>query len=511
MQNQSLPTSPLHKRNKGLSYKWMVVIVAIFGTLMSAVDKTIINIAIPQIQHAFGADLHNVQWVATSYLLAAGIGVPATPFFANTLGVKRFYLVSIALFTSASILCGLSWNLPLLIILRFVQGLSEAGLIPMSLAMIFRAFPPGERGLANGVFGIPVLLAPVLGPTLGGYLISLVNWRLIFFINVPVGIAGLLLTFFALHEEPLEERPSFDVPGFLLVAASVSLVLYALSQASVDGWTSITVVGLLSFGLLLLGVFGVQEMRLIHRGKQPLLDLRLFTNAAFSSATLAAMLVYFAMYGGLLLIPVYLQELRGLSALAAGILLLPQGLVMMITLAIGGVLVDRFGGKVVTILGLLLFGFSNWQLSFLTLHTSLGWFQVLMMFRGTSIGLILQPLQVVAMSEIREAQMPLATALNTVVGTVTSSLGIAVLATVVQSRTADHVRQLVGQTLQRLPAGIIQQQAAVLAMQDAFFITTIMVGVALFATLFVREKRPMRRHAVTVTAADSMESAEEDE
>jgi EmrB/QacA subfamily drug resistance transporter len=508
MQNQSLPISPLHKRNKGLSYKWMVVIVAIFGTLMSAVDKTIINIAIPQIQHAFGADLHNVQWVATSYLLAAGIGVPTTPFFANTLGVKRFYLVSIALFTSASILCGLSWNLPLLIILRFVQGLSEAGLIPMSLAMIFRAFPPGERGLANGVFGIPVLLAPVLGPTLGGYLISLANWRWIFFINVPVGIAGLLLTFFALHGEPLEERPSFDVPGFLLVAAGVSLVLYALSQASVDGWTSITVVGLLSFGLLLLGVFGVQEMRLIHRGKQPLLDLRLFTNAAFSSATLTAMLVYFAMYGGLLLIPVYLQELRGLSALAAGILLLPQGLV---TLAIGGVLVDRFGGKVVTILGLLLFGFSNWQLSFLTLHASLGWFQVLLMMRGTSIGLILQPLQVVAMSEIRAAQMPLATALNTVLGTVTSSLGIAVLATVVQSRTADHARQLVGQTLQRLPAGFIQQQAAVLAMQDAFFITTIVVGVALFATLFVREKRPMRRHAVTVTAADSMESAEEDE
>jgi MFS family permease len=183
----------------------------------------------------------------------------------------------------------------------------------------------------------------------------------------------------------------------------------------------------------------------------------------------------------------------------------------MVTLAIGGVLVDRFGGKVVTILGLLLFGFSNWQLSFLTLHTLLGWFQVLMMFRGTSIGLILQPLQVVAMSEIRAAQMPLATALNTVLGTVTSSLGIAVLATVVQSRTADHARQLVGQTLQRLPAGFIQQQAAVLAMQDAFFITTIMVGVALFATLFVREKRPMRRHAVTVTAADSMESAEEDE
>jgi predicted MFS family arabinose efflux permease len=294
------------------------------------------------------------------------------------------------------------------------------------------------------------------------------------------------------------------------VAAGVSLVLYALSQASVDGWTSSTVLGLLSLGLLLLVVFGGQEMRLIRRGTPPLLDLRLFTNAAFSSATLAAMVVYFAMYGGLLLIPVYLQELRGLSALAAGLLLLPQGLVMMVTLAIGGVLVDRFGGKVVTILGLLLFGFSNWQLSFLTLHTSLEWFQVLMMLRGTAIGLILQPLQVVAMSEIREAQIPLATALNTALGTVTSSLGIAVLATVVQSRTADHARQLVGQTLQRLPAGFIQQQAAVLAMQDAFVLTTIMVGVALVLTLLVREKRHWRREGTKAAVSGETESAAKD-
>jgi MFS family permease len=178
----------------------------------------------------------------------------------------------------------------------------------------------------------------------------------------------------------------------------------------------------------------------------------------------------------------------------------------MVTLAIGGVLVDRFGGKVVTILGLLLFGFSNWQLSFLTLHTSLGWFQVLMMLRGTSIGLILQPLQVVAMSEIREAQMPLATALNTMVGTVTSSLGVAVLATVVQARTADHARQLVGQALHQQPAGFIQQQASVLAMQDAFFITTIIVGVALLATLLVREKRRRRRDDTKTPASDGTES-----
>ncbi len=288
------------------------------------------------------------------------------------------------------------------------------------------------------------------------------------------------------------------------------MVLYALSQASVDGWTNLSVLGLLGLGLLLLALFGIVEMHLIGRGKQPLLDVRLFTNAAFSSATAASMPVYFATYGGLLLIPVYLQDLRGLSALSAGLLLLPQGLIMMVTLAIGGILVDRIGGKVVAILGLLCFGFSSWQLSFLTLSTPFWWLQVLLMFRGTAMGLVISPLQVIALSKIREGQMPLASALSNVVGAVASSLGIAVLVTVVQSRTADHARQLAEHALQKPSVGLLQQQASVLAMQDAFVITTIMVGVALLATLFVREKHPLRRHAVNTTASVNGESGEED-
>jgi EmrB/QacA subfamily drug resistance transporter len=493
VQDQALPSSLQPQRNKKPSYKWIVVIVAIFGTLMSAVDKTIINIAIPQIQDAFGTDLHGVQWVSTSYLLATGIGIPTTPFFADTLGLKRFYLLSIALFTATSILCGLAWNLPILILLRFVQGLSEAGLIPMSLAMIFREFPEGERGLASGIFGMPVLLAPVLAPTLGGYLVSAAGWRLIFFINVPFGIAGILLTLLALQEERPQTRPSFDLLGFLLVATGLVMVLYALSQASVSGWTSLTVLGLLGLGLLLLAAFAMFELRLIGRGKQPLLDIRLFANAAFSSATGASMPVYFATYGGLLLIPVYLQDLRGLSALSAGLFLLPQGLVMMVTLAIGGALVDRIGGKVVAVVGLLCFGFSSWQLSSLTLSTPFEWLQVLLMFRGTAIGLVISPLQVIALSKIQGEKMPLASALSNVVGAVASSLGIAVLATIVQSHTADHAHQLAEHAIHQTSAGLIQQQASVLAMQDAFFITTIMVGVALLATLFVYEKRHRQR------------------
>jgi EmrB/QacA subfamily drug resistance transporter len=480
-----------------LSYRWMVVLVAIFGTLMSAVDKTIINIAIPQIQAAFGTDLHTVQWVSTSYLLATGIGIPTTPFFADTLGLKRFYLLSIALFTTASILCGLAWNLPVLIALRFVQGLSEAGLIPMSLAMIFREFPEGKRGLASGVFGMPVLLAPVLAPTVGGYLVSAAGWRLIFFVNVPFGIIGLLLTLFILRQDRPHTRPSFDLWGFLLVASGLVLVLYALSQASVAGWTSTFVLGLLGLGLLCLGGFVLLELRLIRRGKQPLLDLRLMTDAAFRSATIASVPVYMATYGGFLLIPLYLQDLRGLSALSSGLFLLPQGGVMLITLAVGGALVDQIGGKRIALVGLLCFGVSSWQLAHVTLSTPYGWLQVAFMLRGTALGLVISPLQVIALSKIHKDQMPLASGLSNLVGAVTSSLGIAVLTTMVQSRTAVHIQQLTEQALHPLPPGWIQQQALVLAMQDAFFVTTVFAGIAVLATLMVREQRQKRQSPIT--------------
>ena len=513
------------RRGGRLSYKWVVLIVAVIGTFMSALDQTIVNIAIPQIQNAFGADIHLVQWVLTGYILAQGVGTPTTAFFADTLGLKRFYIACIALFTISSVLCGLAWGLPILIMLRIIQGLSEAGLVPMSLALIFREFPRNQRGLASGIFGVTVLLAPAIGPTLGGYIVGALGWRFIFFINVPVGILGVLLAFFTLREVRPELRPRFDLAGFLFVAAGMAAILYGLSQASTEGWGSTTVLGFLCGGLLALGIFVAIELRITSRGGQPLLDLRLFSNSAFSSATFASMLVFFVMFGGLLLIPIYLQNLRGLSAFQAGLILLPQALVSMVAMIAGGRLVDLIGAKAVTIPGLLIIGFANWQLSFITLHTPYWWLQVLLMLRGTALGLAIQPLGVVAMSEIRQAHLPLASAMMTVARSIASSLGIAVLTTMVQTQSKVHYSHLaeqvtatspLGQLLPRISAffkahgasaeaarraalqviaGLVQRQATVLAIQDAFFFAAIFVGVALIATLLVREKRALTRRS----------------
>lgn len=274
-----------------------------------------------------------------------------------------------------------------------------------------------------------------------------------------------------------------------------------------------------------LGIFVAIELHLTSRGGQPLLDLRLFSNSAFSSATFASMLVFFVMFGGLLLIPIYLQNLRGLSAFQAGLILLPQALVSMVAMIAGGRLVDLIGAKAVTIPGLLIIGFANWQLSFITLHTPYWWLQVLLMLRGTALGLAIQPLGVVAMSEIRQAHLPLASAMMTVARSIASSLGIAVLTTLVQTHSKVHYSHLAEQVTATSPlghllprisaffmahgasaeaarraalqviAGLVQRQATVLAIQDAFFFAAIFVGAALIATLLVREKRELTRRS----------------
>src|SRR5437660_5710460 len=183
-----------------LEYKWIVAMVVIIGVFMSILDQTIVNIAIPRLQTAFGADIHSVQWVLTAYILTQGIITPTAAFFSDRLGTKRFYILSLAAFTLGSALCGLAWSLPVLIFFRILQGIGGAALFPLSITLLFREFPPRERGTAMGFFGIPALLAPAIGPTLGGYLVTFVGWQLIFYINVPIGIVAFILASIFLHE-----------------------------------------------------------------------------------------------------------------------------------------------------------------------------------------------------------------------------------------------------------------------------------------------------------------------
>src|SRR6266699_1089250 len=365
--------APAIQPRRRMEYKWIVAMVVVIAVFMSILDQTIVNIAIPRLQIAFGADIHSVQWVLTAYILTLGVVTPTSAFFSDRLGIKRFYLISLVLFTVGSALCGLAWSLPALIFFRILQGIGGAALFPLSITMLFREFPPQERGAAMGVFGIPALLAPALGPTLGGYLVTYAGWQLIFYINVPIGIIAIILSILFIRTARLVGNTSFDPLGFISAAAGLAAVLYGLSSASTDGWGSATVLGFLAAGLLFIAIFIANELILANRGGQPLLDLRLFANGPFRAGMIANVFVIFSLFSALFLFPIYLQNLRHLSPFQAGLVLLPQALASMVTTIIGGRLVDRIGVRAVMIPGLLILAFATWQLSQLTLYSPYSW------------------------------------------------------------------------------------------------------------------------------------------
>lgn len=490
-------------RNRGnrLPYKWIVVMVVIFGSFMSILDQTVVNTAIPRLQSAFGVDYASLQWILTAYTLTQGVVTPTTAFFANRLGTKRIYVMSLVFFTLGSALCGLAWNLPALIVFRIVQAIGGATLFPLAITLLFFEFPPQERGLATGFLSISALMAPAVGPTLGGYLVTYADWPLIFYINVPVGIVAIIMAILLLRERPSQERVRFDLPGFVFVAAGLAAVLYGLSSASTSGWNSPPVLVTLIGGLCLLALFVFVELRAAHRGKKPLVDLRLFANGPFLTSSTANALITFGFFGSLILLPIYLQSLRDLSAFQGGLFTLPLAFASVLAAIIGGRVVDRFGPRVVLFPGLVLMGFSTWQLAQITLTTSYPWLLLVFALRGLGLGCLLQPLTVSALSKVPQQQYTQASSLSTVIRFTFTSLGIAVLATVVQSRTSIHISSLAYQLKPASHAALalIRQQGLNLALQDAFWLSLVAFALAFIAVCFIRVQKPASQELITVS------------
>ncbi|HEV7216138.1 MAG TPA: DHA2 family efflux MFS transporter permease subunit, partial [Chloroflexota bacterium] len=303
-------------------YKWTVLVTVVFGAFASILDSTIVNTALPQIQQDFKANLHLASYVATGYILAAGVVVPASAYLANRFGIKRVYLVSLTVFTAGSVLCGLAPSMVVLIAFRVLQGAGGAGLFSLSFALLFAAFAQSERGKANGVFGIPVLVAPTIGPTLGGYLTQYVDWRWIFFVNLPIGIACVFGALAYLHESRDDQHGGFDWPGFVFLTGGLFSLVLALLRGNGWGWGSGRTLGLLAAAVVCLGAFAAVELA----QKSPMFDLGLFRNPSFTAAQIIAFTISSAMFSQFLFLTLYIQNQLHYSPLQAGLRFLPLSL-----------------------------------------------------------------------------------------------------------------------------------------------------------------------------------------
>jgi EmrB/QacA subfamily drug resistance transporter len=421
----------------GLEQKWKVLISVMFGIFMIILDATVVNVAFPTLRREFGATLADAQWVLSIYVLALGVTTPVSGFLADRFGIKRVYLFGLTVFVIGSFFCGLAPSLGWLIAARALQGFGGGIAQPLGPAQLYRAFPPKEQGTALGYFGIVLVFAPALGPLLGGWLVDSNLWRLIFFINIPIGIIGVLLGSRFLIDYQVERKPRFDPWGLTTAVIGFGSVLYAASIAELNGWTGTTTLLAFGIGVVSLAAFVIIEL---YIAKEPMLNLSLFGNPIFLNAALVGYVATAALFSAEFLMPVYLQAFRGRTALETGYILLAVAATSGIATPLAGRLYDKIGPRMNLIVGFSILCVNTWQLSKIEATTPISYILFLLALRGLAVGLTLQTSFVAALSSVPLSLLPRGSSLLNSTRFVVQAVSVAALATIFSSSISADIR-----------------------------------------------------------------------
>jgi len=463
------------------------MLAALVGVFMAFLDQNAVNVAIAPMMAVFNTNAAGIEWVSTAYLLAGGMVVPLSGWLGDRLGLKRLYLWCLLVFTVGSVLCAASWSLESLIAARVLQALGGGLMMPVVMAMIFRIIPRDQMGTGMGIFGMVMVVAPALAPTLGGLLVEYVNWRWIFLINLPIGVVGALVAVSTLPEFPKSpENKPFDLPGAVTATLGFGGLLYVLSKGSEWGWTSEATVLTLVACVGILGLFVLIELG----STDPLLDLRVFLIPSFTYTNLLVIPIMMGMFAVLFYVPVFLQSIRGMGAMETGMLMFPAALATGLFSPVAGQLYDRFGPKLMMLAGILLMAVTTWLLSGITLATSLGTITWWLVLRGLAMGLL--PIQMAAMADIPKPMLSRATAMLSILRSLVASFGIALMTVLLTQRNTFHTARLseavTGDAAVPGLPGLVAQQSYVLSLQDVFLLTSGVILLALVPAFFLKKK-----------------------
>lgn len=456
-----------------LEYKWIVALVAVFGLFMELLDATIVNVAIPTLQRDFQTDTTTIEWVVTGYLLSLAVFIPVSGWAGDRFGTKRTFLFALSVFTLASGLCALAWNIESLIAFRILQGVGGGMLTPVGTTMVFRAFPPEERSKASGVMVIPTTVAPASGPVLGGFLIDYIAWEWIFLVNVPIGLLGIFVAARWLREQKEDEPGTFDTTGFVLAASGMASLLYSLAEAGPHGFDDGRVLFFGLAGVALLVAFVVVELRT----DEPMIDVRLFANRLFrwNNATQFVAMTGFA--ASLFLLPIFLQAERGMNAFHSGLATFPMALGVVAAAQPTSRIYRHVGPKRLMIAGLLVASITSFAFGWMDTQTNIWEIRGLMFLRGIGFGLMLIPLQAATFATISAEDTGRASSIFSSSRMVAQSLGVAIIATTLTTFLT-HRGAMPG----------TGSAGAVESYQEAFIVAGFMTLIAIPVALLIRDK-----------------------
>ncbi len=513
---------------KPADYKWIVMGIVMAGTLMASLDSSIVNVSIPSIMADFGAAVDDIEWVVTGYMIAFATLMPLTAWLRDRVGYKVLYMTSLVVFTVGSLLCGVAWNLPSLIGARVIQALGGGAITPTGMAMIAEVFAPHERGKAMGIWGMGVIMGPAVGPTIGGYLTNHFGWRSIFLVNLPIGIIVFIASFILLVRDTPHSSTHrrFDFWGFIFLTIFLVSLLLGLTKGESEGWTSSYILTCAVLSILGLICFLLVEATTPGYG---IIDLRLFKLPVFSACAVVFLVRSVVLFGGIFLLPLFMQQQMGYDEIQSGLILLPGSLLMAFVMPFGGKLSDGIGPRIPTILGLI--GLWLFMFMYRNMDVNMTAMDIInpTLVRGVGLGLLMAPVTAAAMNAVSQKDAGMASSMLNILQQVGGSIGISLLSTVLSHRVPFHLASIsssldrtspvftgtfhnlmqhahtLGYTYAesaRIAQGVIFrkviQTATVLSFQDSFLVGSSLVILALLSALFLPGRSAVKSHDASV-------------
>ncbi len=502
--------------------KWLITASIMIPTMIEILDTSVANVALNHIQGSLSAGQEEVTWVLTSYLVANAVVIPMSGWIARFMGRKRYLLASLVVFTLSSMLCGAATSLWQIVLFRIVQGIGGGGLQPMSLAILMETFPPKQRGLAMGIFGMGIVVGPILGPLLGGYFTDNFSWRWIFYINLPIGILALFMIYSFIFDPPYqqlrEKGEKVDYIGLTLLCLGLGSLQVVLDKGQLEDWFN-------SDFIVLFSVVAVVSMVLFVfwelRQKNPVLDLRIFKDASFAAGNAVLFVGFFSFFGSIVLLPIYLQTLLGYTAYDAGLVLGPAGAISIVILPLVGKATERIDSRFLLGTGLLISAYALYYMSGFNLQIDFETAVMSRVIQGLGMPFFFVSLSFVTMAYVSKERMNNASAIFNLLRNMGGSFGVAFVTTVLARRTQFHQHRLVDHLTPYDPrlsipfndlkdylstklgtfadqtqlAGAViyrglQREAASLAFNDAFFIQALLF-LGLLGLLWIIRKPPM--------------------